>query len=202
MSEQNPELDPNDEGQSQTKKTDDVNARLLEESKRNKAKAKELSTQLAELEEFKRLKLEEEGNFKTLLQQANEKLKAKDEESKALKQKTLKGNIVSTISRFASDVVDLDDLLNQPKFKSIIEEGLDEDSLGLTEEAAQKYVKTLRESKPHLFKTTQSIQTHKNGKPTYIEKDAKEKSWNELSSREKEDLKIKLMLEKSNPSKT
>lgn len=201
MSELNPELDSNDEGQSQTKKTDDVNARLLEESKRNKARANEYKSQLAELEEFKRLKLEEEGNFKVLLQQANEKLKTKDEEFKVLKQKTLKGNIVSTISRFANDVVDLEDLLNQSKFKSIIEEGLDEDSLSLKDEAAEKYVKAVLEAKPHLRKSIPGVQTHKGGKPAYIEKDAKEKTYGEMSAREKEEYKIKLMLEKSTPSK-
>ena len=201
MSEENLELGSNDEGQSQTKKTDDVNVRLLEESKRNKAKANEYKTQLAELEEFKRLKLEEEGNFKTLLQQANDKLKAKDEESKALRQKTLKGNIVSTITRFANDVVDLEDLLNQPKFKSIIEEGLDEESLSLTDEAAEKYVKSVLEAKPHLRKPGAAITTHKNGKPVFIEKEAKVKSWAEMNAQEREAEKIRLMIEKTSPSK-
>lgn len=201
MSELNPELDSTDEGQSQTKKTDDVNVRLLEESKRNKAKANEYKTQLAELEEFKRLKLEEEGNFKTLLQQANDKLKAKDEESKALRQKTLKGNIVSTITRFANDVVDLEDLLNQPKFKSIIEEGLDEESLSLTDEAAEKYVKSVLEAKPHLRKPGAAITTHKNGKPVFIEKETKVKSWAEMNAQEREAEKIRLMIEKTSPSK-
>lgn len=202
MSEQNPELDLKDEGQSQQKKSDDVNARLLEESKRNKAKAGEYKAQLAELEEFKRLKLEEEGNFKTLLQQANEKLKAKDEESKVLRQKTLKGNIVSTITRFANDVVDLEDLMNQPKFKSIIEEGLDEENLGLTDEAAEKYVKAVLDAKPHLRKASNAVVLQKNGKPVYVEKDVKEKSYGEMSPKEKADLRAKLMNEQINPKST
>ena len=199
MSEQNSELDSNDEGQPQTKKTDDVNLRLLEESKRNKAKANEYKSQLAELEEFKRQKLEEEGNYKTLLEQANKKLKDKDEESKSLRQKTLKSNIVSTITRFANDVVDLEDLLNQPKFKSIIEEGLDEDSLTLKEEFAEKYVKSVLEAKPHLRKTPAQTPTRQGGKPAYIEKEAKEKAYSEMNEKEKADFKLKLMLEKSNP---
>ena len=199
MSDINPELDQNDEGQSQAKKADDVNARLLEESKRNKAKANEYKSQLAELEEFKRQKLEEEGNYKTLLQQANDKLKAKEEESRALRRTTLQGNIVSTISRFASDVVDLDDLLNQPKFKSIIEEGLDEESLSLTDEAAQKYIKIVLDAKPHLRKSVIAPATHKNGKPVYVEKETKEKSWQDMNEKERADYKIKLMLEKTNP---
>lgn len=184
MSEQNPELDSNDEGQPQTKKTDDVNLRLLEESKRNKAKANEYKSQLAELEEFKRQKLEEEGNYKTLLEQANKKLKDKDEESKSLRQKTLKSNIVSTITRFANDVVDLEDLLNQPKFKSIIEEGLDEESLGLTDEAADKYVKAVLDAKPHLRKTPPVTPTRQNGKPAYVSKEVKEKDTASMTSEE------------------
>jgi hypothetical protein len=171
MSEVNPELDSIDEGQSQ-QKADDVNTRLLEESKKNKAKLQAANAKLAELEGFRSQKLEEEGQYKKLLEQANEKLKLKDEESKSLKQKTLKGNIVSTISRFANDVVDLDDLLNQPKFKSIIEDGLDEDSLSLTDEAAQAYVKAVLEAKPHLKKPSSAIQTHKGGKPNYVPKEA------------------------------
>lgn len=200
MSEENLELGSNDEGQSQTK-PEDVNARLLEESKRNKAKLQAANAMLKELESFKTQKLEEDGNYKKLLDQANEKLKLKDEESRTLKQKTLKGNITSTIARFANDVVDLEDLLNQPKFKSIIEDGLDEESLSLTDEAAQAYVKAVLEAKPHLKRPGTVVATQKNGKPVFVEKEVKEKTWAEMSARERESEKIRLMLERSTPSK-
>jgi hypothetical protein len=184
MSEQVAEVQTNDEGQNSVR-TDDVNARLLKESQDNKRKAKELAVQLAELENFKKAKLEEEGNYKSLLEQANAKLKAHEEESKSLKQKTLKGNIVSQISRYATDAVDLEDLMNQPKFKSIIEEGIDEDSLSLSQEAAEKYVKAVYEAKPHLRKQSAPVGTHKGGKPSYT---AKEVPVTDLSSMSREEL--------------
>lgn len=198
MSEQTAEVPVNDEGQNST--TEDVNARLLRESQENKRKAQELKKQLADLENFKRQKLEEEGNYKSLLEQTQAELKREREEKQTLRQQTLKGNIVSTISRFASDVVDLDDLLNQPKFKSIIEEGIDEDNLSLLPDAAEKYVKAVLEAKPHLKKQSTPIGTHKGGKPAFVERDVKEKSFNEMSAKERADLKIKLMLEKNNPN--
>lgn len=183
MSEQMPEVANQDEGQAQTK-TDDVNQRLLRESQENKRKAQALAAQLTELENFRKQKLEEEGNFKTLLEQANEKLKQKEEETRSLKQKTLKGNIVSTISRYANEVVDLDDLLNQPKFKSIIEEGIDEENLSLSGDAAERYVKAVLEAKPHLKKQSTPIGTHKGGKPSYTTKEAPKKDLSSMTSDE------------------
>jgi len=181
MSEVNPELDSNDEGQSQ-QKADDVNSRLLEESKKNKAKLQAANVKLAELESFRTQKLEEEGQYKKLLEQANEKLKLKDDESKSLKQKTLKANIVSTISKLAGDVYDLDDVMNQPKFKHHLEEGIDEESLTVSAEKAQAYLDAVFSAKPHLKKPVTSVQTHKGGKPNYIPKETKSVDISSMSS--------------------
>jgi hypothetical protein len=199
MSEQTAEVPNQDEGQTQAK-PDDVNQRLLRESQEYKNKLKEERAKNAELEHFRKLKLEEEGNFKSLLESEKARADRLESEAKDLRQKTLKGNIVSTISRFASDAVDLDDLLNQPKFKSIIEEGIDEDSLSLSEEKAQEYIKKVYEAKPHLRKQSTPITTHKGGKPGFVEKEAKEKTYSEMTPKERAELKIKLMMEKNNPN--
>lgn len=158
-----------------------VNERLLAESKANKQRNKELQ---ARLDAIEKSKLEEEGKYKELLDKEKKEKEELQSSISASNQKVLKANIRATIAKFATDVVDMDDLMNQPKFKKIIEEGLDGDELTLSDEAAQKYVKAVYEAKPHLKKVVATPGTHKGGKPTYNGKD-QEKDYKDMSAAEK-----------------
>lgn len=208
MSEENLELGSNDEGQSQQESEVERKDRLLEESKRNKerfqaanAQLKSVTAQLKELEAFKNSKLTEEGNYKVLLEKANEKLKKIEEDSAELRRKTLRSNILSTLSRLAPDAHDVEILMTQKKHKHLLDAGLDEDTLSLRDEDGLNFLNAVFQEKPFLRKTNPTIFTHKGGKPAYVEKEVKEKTYAEMNAQEKEEFKIKLMLEKSTPSK-
>lgn len=129
-----------------------TNARLLDESKKYKSKSKESMT---ELERIQQEILEKEGDAQKLLEAERKKAAQLAEDNKKIKAKTMKANMMATLSRYATDVYDLDDLVNQPKYFEILQKGLNEDTLELEEEAAKTYIKTVLEAKPWLKKATQ-----------------------------------------------
>jgi len=175
------------EGQLEDSK-ENVSLRLLEESKLNKKKAQELKQQNEELLKFKQSKLEEEGKFRELLESERGDKEKLQGEMKALRDKVLKSNIVSTITKYAQDVNDIEDLINQPKFAEILKGGLDLESLTLSDDAAQDYVKKVTEAKPWLKKPTTQA-GFVGGKP---KGDMKKEDSKPLDSMSKEEL-LKLL---------
>jgi hypothetical protein len=130
------------------------NQRLLSESKQWKEKY-QTAAQQREAEE--RAKLEKEGDLKSVLQRVEQE---KDQALKELSQtrgKVLRENIRTTLLKIAPDVYDVDDLVNQPQFKDILESGVDKDKLELSTEQAKVFAQKVKESKPHLFKPTNGM---------------------------------------------
>lgn len=128
-------------------------ARILKESQEWKAKAKGTASST---EERERERLEREKDYDGLLKAERNKAKALANENSQLRKSTLSSNIRATISKLAPDAVDLDDLLNQPKFSHLLKGGIDEDNLTLDEDAAKAYVSEVFKAKPHLRKATTS----------------------------------------------
>lgn len=125
------------------------NKRLVEESKTNKTRAQEAEKKL---EDAEKEKVEKSGNLEAKLEFEKKERERIAAENKKLKTTTLKNNVKSAVSKFANDVHDMDDFLNQPAFKDIIDKGIDPDTLTLSEDAAKTYVNKVREAKPFLFK--------------------------------------------------
>lgn len=133
--------------------------RILEESKGYKNKYQEVAGALDAIE---REKLEKEGKTEEiLLKERDEKAKLM-ESLKALKSKTLKANVVSTLAKLAKDAHSIDDLLSL-KQASMIE--YDEESLEPLQETVEKFVNTLREEKPYLF-GSKKVTPMADGKPS------------------------------------
>lgn len=187
MSVENSEVDDKSK-ETPAPKGSEVNDRLLAESKANKKRAQELA---AELDAIKNKQLEEQGNYKDLLEKEKKEKEELRNNLVSSSQKTLKANIQATVAKFATDVVDLEDLMNQPKFKKILEEGIDGEELTLSEDAAEKYVKAVLEAKPHLRKTVVIPGTHKGGKPNY-NPSGPNSSGKSLSSMTQEELRAEL----------
>ncbi len=132
------------------------NERLLQESKNWKQKYQSIGS---EAEERERLEAEKAKDFKK--QAEIERKRAADLQAK-LKQRdesVLQANIKAAVAKAAPDAVDLDDLLNQPKFSHILKSGVDEESLSLSDETAKLYVAEVFKAKPHLKKASKSAAT-------------------------------------------
>lgn len=126
-----------------------TNKRLLEESKGFKEKYKSVSEQVEEKE--KKILLEK-GDLQKLLEMERSKLNEVSTREQKLREEVLKSRIQSVVSKYAVGVVDLEDLLNQPKYSHILKEGVDVESLTVSEEAAKHFVEALRKDKSYLFK--------------------------------------------------
>jgi hypothetical protein len=161
-----------------------TNARLLEESKSTKHKYQETKSKY---EQAEREKLEKEGNYQALLEAERARIAEIEGEAKSMKQKVLKSNMQSTIAKFANEVYDLEDLLNQPKFSHILKDGIDDTSLTLSEEKAKEYVHEVLKAKPYMRKQNGVANTI-NTKPDFQQGNAGVKSLNELSSSEIENM--------------
>jgi hypothetical protein len=157
-----------------------TNDRLLEESKKTKEKFKLANDKLSIAEKEK---LEKEGNYKELLEQTKN-------ENKGLKQKMLLSNIQSTIAKYAKDAVDLEDVINQPKFKHILESGIDSENLSFDEEVAKLYVSEVYKAKPYLKKG--QVANVVTDKPQYKSEDKANKDYSSLNAKETEELIKKL----------
>lgn len=125
------------------------NQRLLSESKQWKEKY-QTAAQQREAEE--RAKLEKEGDLKTVLQRVEAEKNDVLKQLNQTKGKVLRENIRTTLLKIAPDVYDVDDLVNQPQFKDILESGVDKESLELSMEQAKVFAQKVKETKPHLFK--------------------------------------------------
>ena len=127
-----------------------TNDRLLSESKSNKTKRTEVEQLQSQIDSFKNIELEAKGNWQELL--AHELGKNKDLELKIENQNNmiLKGNIVNAVSKSAKDAWDVNDLLAQSEFTSMIE--VNEDTLQPVQESVDSFVNSLKEKKKYLFK--------------------------------------------------
>jgi hypothetical protein len=164
-----------------------TNKRLLEESKGYKKQATDYKSKL---ELFEKKKVEESGDISAKLEL---ELKEKEKllsENKTLRAKTLKNNIRAAISNVAKDVYDMDDFLNQPKFVSILEDGIDGENLTVSEEAAKTYANAVLKEKPWMKRNSSQEEvdaTRPNVKETT--KNVASKSYDEL----KEELKKQII---------
>jgi len=165
-----------------------TNKRLLEESKKYKEKAKIYES---EVEKATEESLSKEKDLSKVLEAERKRLDKLAKENKEMKQKTLQSNIFQTISKYASDVNDIEDLLNQPKYGEILKRGIDADSLSLDEEIAKEYVETVLKAKPYLKKRPEAT-TMLTKKPGYDPKSGSMKSLDQMTSKEIEETLFKL----------
>jgi hypothetical protein len=134
---------------SQLARLEQTNQRLLKESQEHKLKAQKV---LEEREQFEQDRLKKEGDldgYAKRIAEENNKLKS---ELSGIRSKVLKANIKTKVSKFAGEVHDLDDLLNQSQFKDILQRGINQDDLDVDEAAAQEYVQAVLKNKPWLRK--------------------------------------------------
>lgn len=122
-----------------------TNDRLLAESKENKIKAR---TYRDEIETQEKKKLEENENWKELLDREKNEKHDLLNQVQHIKKQTLAKSLSLEIAKYAGDAYDMNDIISAlPEDK--IE--TDEDRLEFT--GVSEAVATLRESKPYLFKT-------------------------------------------------
>jgi len=133
----------------QLKNLQATNARLLEESKKYKEKARLSDSELERLSEETNGK---EKDVNKIIDAANKKNEKIANENKKLRSETLNSRIRSVISKYAEGVIDLDDLLNQPKYGDILKKGIDVDELTVDEDIAKSYVEAVLKDKPYLKK--------------------------------------------------
>jgi hypothetical protein len=133
----------------QLKNLQATNARLLEESKKYKEKSRLSESELERLSEETNGK---EKDVNKIIDAANKKNEKIANENKKLRSETLNSRIRSVISKYAEGVIDLDDLLNQPKYGDILKKGIDVDELTVDEDIAKSYVEAVLKDKPYLKK--------------------------------------------------
>lgn len=165
-----------------------TNARLLEESKKYKEKARSYEQ---EFEKVSEETLSKEKDLAKVLEAERKKLERLAKENKDMKQKTLQSNIFQTVAKYASDVNDIEDLLNQPKYGEILKRGIDADSLSLDEDVAKEYVETVLKAKPYLRKQAEAT-TLLTKKPSYDPKSGGVKSLDKMDAKEIEETLFRL----------
>lgn len=156
MSEENQEvgeqanaLDTN-ELMAEIEKLKSTNERLLAESKNYKTRKSEVEEMAKKLEQYEQQKLEETGNYQEMLKREQEKRRELEQNLRAKDEKILKSNVFNYVSNYAKDAHDINDLLAQREYASMIE--IDDDSLEPVAESVQKFVDSLRNDKKYLFK--------------------------------------------------
>jgi hypothetical protein len=165
-----------------------TNSRLLEESKKYKEKARSYES---EVERATEESISKEKDLSKVLETERKKLEKLLNENKGMKQKTLQANIQNTVARFAGEVNDIEDLLNQPKYGEILKRGIDTDSLTLDEEVAKEYVEAVLKAKPYLRKQPEAT-TVMTKKPGYDASTGKIKSVDKMDQKEIEETLFRL----------
>lgn len=127
------------------------NKRLLEESKTWKTKASEHKSKLDKIEEES---VKASGDLAKQLEHERKKAESIVNENKKLKNATLDAKVRSLVSKYAGEVHDLDDVLNQPAYRGILLEGINQDELTVNEDHVKNYVNKVFEAKPWLKKNT------------------------------------------------
>lgn len=157
------------------KKLEQTNSRLLEESKKWKEKARALE---AEKEEQV---FSKEKDVNKVLELERKKTEKFANETKKLKQEILQSRIRQVVGKFANNVVDLDDVLNQPKYFEILKRGIDQDELTVDEGAAKEYVEAVLKDKPHYI-AKPDVTTVMTKKPSFSFENGKD--WRSLETNE------------------
>ena len=127
--------------------------RVLEESKQHKNKSQEYRSKL---EEAEKKKIDESGDVTKQLEYEKKTRAEKEAENKELKNSILSQKVREAVSKYAPNIHDLDDFLNQPTFSHILKSGIDKEKLSIDENAVKDYVNKVSEAKPWLKKHTQS----------------------------------------------
>jgi hypothetical protein len=126
-----------------------TNARLLKESQEYKEKYK---LALKEKEELEAKKLAESGDIAAQLEAEKRAKSAALQELGKTKKKVVAQAVRDKISKYAGEVHNIDDLLNRPKLKEYLKEGLDEDNLDFADEVAKRYVEDVKKEAPYIWK--------------------------------------------------
>lgn len=168
------------------KQLQSTNNRLLDENKKYKERAKRVES------EYEKVVEETTGKEKDVNKIIEAERKKADKiaaENKRLKTETLNSRIRAVVGKYASDVNDLDDLLNQPKYGEILKRGIDVEELSVDEDAAKEFVETVLKEKPYLRKQPEAT-TMMTRKPSFSQE--KSKAIGEMSTKEIEELAHKL----------
>jgi hypothetical protein len=168
---------------SELEKLKATNARLLEESRKYKERAQRIEQ---EYEQKSEEELSKEKDVNKVLEAERKRVEKLARENKEIKQKTLQANIFNTVSKFARDVNDLEDLLNQPRFADVLKKGIDKDNLTLDEDVAKEYVETVLSAKPYLRKQPEAT-TVMTKKPRYDGSSTGTKPLDQMSAKEIEE---------------
>lgn len=158
MSEEKQEVANKDEGQgldvnelvARINQLESTKERLLNESKQYKTRKSEVEELQAKLKEYENKKLEEEGNWQEMLRREQEEKSSLQAKLREQSNQILKGNIFNSVANVAKDAHDISDLLAQSEYAELIE--VDEERLSPSKESVEKFVNSLREKKPYLFK--------------------------------------------------
>jgi hypothetical protein len=160
------------------------NDRLLKESKDWKTKAQSYGSQAEELE---RAEAEKSKNHQKLVEIERKRVAELQAKLKSRDESTLQANLKAAVLKAAPDVIDVEDVMNQPKYLPLLQAGVDMDSLSVTDEAVKHFVSTLQKDKAHLFKKGKAPATFTkvpNGRTTGMQfessEDMKDKSNQEL----------------------
>ena len=127
-----------------------TNERLLVESQKMKTRKDDVDSMRDTLENYKRRELEEKGNYQEMLKLADEKTSKYKAQLQTYEDKLLRSNVYNAVASAAKDAYDVDDLLAQKSFASLIE--IPEGDLEPTKESIQSFVNSLKEEKKYLFK--------------------------------------------------
>jgi hypothetical protein len=138
-----------DELQKRIEQLEASNKRLLEESKGFKEKYKSSASEVQKKEEQIAM---EKGDLQKLLEIERTRTAEVSAELNGMKHKVLSQELRSTVSRFAQDAIDLEDLMNQPAFAPILKDAVDPETLSVNPDKAKQFTDELRKAKPHLFK--------------------------------------------------
>ena len=177
-----------DELKSKLEELTSQNERLLYESKKFKTRKSDVDELRAELESYKKKELEQKGDWQSRLEMERKQREELQAKLEARDKEVLKSNIFNAVSNYAKDAHDVNDLLAQRDYASMIE--IDEEKLAPTKESIHKFVDSLKEEKKYLFKG-HKVASMADTKPT-MEKPV-QKTIKQLSQKERED-KMKELL--------
>ena len=161
--------------QAVNRKLTETNERILTESKSHAEKWRGYRDAASDEESRK---LEDEKNWKALMEKERGEKRLLSEQMETLRRKTLKKTLDFEVARYASDANDVTDIINSLPSELV---RIDEDTL--TIEGVSDAVNSLREAKPYLFKKAQAPETL-NAKPGFVA-NAPEKSLDELKINDK-----------------
>lgn len=123
--------------------------RAVKESKSYKEKLNEEKSRAAKAEEEK---IKASGDLAQQLEYERKQREEVERKAKTIASQTLQQKLREAAKRFAPDAHDIEDLLNQPKHKAILQAGIDAENLTVDENAVKNYVNAVLSEKPWLKK--------------------------------------------------